>query len=202
MKALVTGFDPFGGDAINPSYQAVRMLPARLGTLNVVTAELPTSFKRALPKLRALIARERPDIVLCVGLAADRSAISIERVAVNLDHARLPDNDGAQPLDRPVVRGAPAAYFATLPVRKIVARLNQEKIPCELSMSAGTFVCNHLFYALMHLAAQRKQRFIAGFVHVPDLPHAGNPGTMPLAQMVSGLSLILDVVRKAKTALT
>ena len=171
MKALVTGFDPFGGDAINPSYQAVRMLPARIGTLMVVTAELPTSFKRALPTLRALIARERPDIVLCVGLAADRSAISIERVAVNLDHARLPDNDGAQPLDRPVVRGGPAAYFASLPVRKIVARLNQEKIPCELSMSAGTFVCNHVFYALMHLLAKKKNALRGG---MPGYKFIGN----------------------------
>lgn len=199
MKALVTSFDAFGGDRINASHAAVSRLPACVGGMTVVSAQLPTSFSRAAPKLRALIAREQPDIVLCVGLAADRSAISIERVAVNLDDARLPDNDGAQPLDRPVVRGGPAAYFAALPVRKIVTRLTREKIPCELSMSAGTFVCNHVFYVLMHLAAQRKQRFIAGFVHVPDLPRAGNPGAMPLEQMVRGLGLVLDVVRKAKT---
>jgi len=196
MKVLVTGFDAFGGDAVNASHEAVSRLPARIGGMAVTTTTLPTSFSRAIPMLRAAIARVAPDIVLCVGLAADRNAISIERIAVNLDDARLPDNDGAQPLDRPVVRGGPAAYFSTLPVRKIVTRLAAEKIPCELSMSAGTFVCNHVFYALMHLAAQRKQRFRAGFVHVPDLPRAGNPGAMPLEQMVRGLGLVLEVVRR------
>jgi len=196
MKALVTSFDAFGGNSSNASQVAVSRLPGRIGGMIVTTALLPTSFSRAIPVLRAAIARVVPDIVLCVGLAADRNAISIERIAVNLDDARLPDNDGAQPLDRPVVRGGPAAYFSTLPVRKIVTRLNTEKIPCELSMSAGTFVCNHVFYALMHLAAQRKQRFRAGFVHVPDLQRAGNPGAMPLEQMMRGLSLVLEVVRR------
>jgi pyroglutamyl-peptidase len=196
MKALVTAFDAFGGDSSNASHEAVSRLPARIGGMIVTTALLPTSFSRAIPVLRAAIAREAPEIVLCVGLAADRNAINIERVAVNLDDARLPDNDGAQPADRPVVRGGPAAYFSTLPVRKIVTRLTAEKIPCELSMSAGTFVCNHVFYALMHLAAQRKQRFRSGFVHVPDLPRTAKHGAMPLEQMVRGLSLVLEVVRR------
>ena len=192
MKALVTGFDAFGGDAINPSYDAVSQLPARLGTLEIVTAQLPTSFKRAVPKLRALIKREQLDIVLCVGLAADRPAISIERVAVNLDDARLPDNDGAMPKDKPVVRGGPAAYFSTLPVRRIAARLNAEKIPCELSLSAGAFVCNHVFYALMHLAAQSKRRqpLRAGFVHVPAL------SVLSLDHMVRALHVTLEVTRR------
>ena len=196
MKALVIAFDAFGGDRINASHEAVSRLPARISGMTVVTVQLPTSFSRAIPVLRAAIARETPDIVLCAGLAAERRVISVERVAVNLDDARLPDNDGAQPTDRPVARGGPAAYFSTLPVRKIVTRLTNEKIPCELSMSAGTFVCNHVFYGLMHLAAQRNQRFRAGFVHVPDLPHTGNRGAMPLEQMVRGLSLVLEVVQR------
>ncbi len=192
MKALVTGFDAFGGDAINPSCVAVQSLPARIGTLEVVTAVLPTSFRRATTTLRALMRREQPDIVLCVGLAADRAAISIERVAVNLDDARLPDNDGACPRDRPVVRGGPAAYFSSLPVRKIVTRLTAENIQCELSMSAGAFVCNHVFYALMHLAAQREQRLHAGFVHVPAL------SALSREQMVRALTLVLDSTRRMK----
>lgn len=195
MKALVTGFDAFGGGRINASQEAVSRLPSRVAGMTVVTARLPTSFSRAAPKLRAVIAREQPDIVLCVGLAADRAAISIERVAVNLDDARLPDNDHAQPMDRPVIRGGPAAYFSSLPVHAIVTRLKAEKIPCELSMSAGTFVCNHVFYALMHLAA-RKQRFRAGFVHVPELQRGGKSGAMVMGQMVRALSLILEVVRR------
>jgi pyroglutamyl-peptidase len=191
MKALVTGFDAFGGDATNPSYEAVRRLPARIGKLTVVTAQLPTSFKRVVPTLRELIKRERPDIILCVGLAADRHAISVERVAVNLDDARLPDNDGAQPIDKPVVRGGPAAYFSTLPVRKIVGRLDAEKIPCELSMSAGSFVCNHVFYALMHMVAKEHRRLRAGFVHVPAL--AMSRPSLMLEDLVRGLEYILRV---------
>jgi pyroglutamyl-peptidase len=151
-----------------------------------------------VPKLRAFIRRERPDIVLCVGLAADRSAISIERVAVNLDDARLPDNDGMRPVDKPAVRGGPAAYFSTLPVRKIVARLNSEGIPCELSMSAGTFVCNHVFYALMHSAAQPTPGhpiLRGGFVHVPALPCGRETASISLDQMVRGLGLILEVAQ-------
>jgi pyroglutamyl-peptidase len=172
MKALVTAFDAFGGDAINASHEAVSQLPARIGGMTIATTQLPTSFSRAIPLLRAAITREAPDFVLCVGLAADRTAINVERVAINLVNARLPDNDGAQPKDRPVVKGGPAAYFSTLPVRKIIKRLNAENIPCELSMSAGAFVCNYVFYALMHLAEQlpkRKRPLRAGFVHVPDV---------------------------------
>ena len=127
MKVLVTGFAPFGGDTINPSYEAVRRLPARLvsrgGMLDVVTAELPTSFARAPRKLQALIARVQPEIVLCVGLAAERAAICVERIAVNFCDARIADNDGAQPRDKPVVARAPAAYFSTLPVTAIVQAL-------------------------------------------------------------------------------
>src|SRR6187399_1122556 len=134
MKALVTGFDAFGGDTLNPSYEAVRRLPARIGALDIVTAELPTSFKRAMPTLRALIRRERPDIVLCVGLAAERNAISVERVAVNLQHARIADNDGERPVDKTVVAQGPAAYFSTLPVMQIVDALRRVGIPAEMSM--------------------------------------------------------------------
>ncbi len=191
MKAVVTGFDAFGGDASNPSYDAVSRLPARIGTMEIVTAQLPTSFKRAVPRLNALIKREQPDIVLCVGLAADRAGISIERVAVNLDDARVPDNDGAMPKDKPVVRGGPAAYFSTLPLRKIAARLHADKIPCELSLSAGTFVCNHVFYALMHQAALQQRPLRAGFVHVPAL------SVLPLVHMVRALHVTLEVTRRA-----
>ncbi len=148
----------------------MRRLPARIGTLDVVTAELPTSFQRATPALRALIRRERPDIVLCTGLAADRPTISVERIAVNLADARMADNDGVRLVNRPVIARAPAAYFSTLPVTRIVDALLREGIAAQASLSAGTFVCNHVFYALMHLAAQPGQHFRAGFMHVPALP--------------------------------
>ncbi|MEQ1773775.1 MAG: pyroglutamyl-peptidase I [Burkholderiales bacterium] len=202
MRALVTGFDPFGGDAINPSYEAVRRLPARIGTLDVATAELPTSFRAATPKLRALIKRERPDIVLCVGLAADRNVISVERIAVNLAHARVADNDGARPVEKPVIVRAPAAYFSTLPVHDIVAALMHKGLNAEMSLSAGTFVCNHVFYGLMHLIArrQRETRVLhAGFVHVPALPSTRAAREVRLHELVEALEIVLDVTRRCRT---
>ena len=198
MIALVTGFAPFGGDAINPSYEAVRRLPSRIGNLEVIAAELPTSFARAPRKLRALIARVQPDIVLCVGLAADRDALCVERVAVNLCHARIPDNDGAQPAEKPVIGRAPAAYFSTLPVAEIVNALCGAGLRAEMSMSAGTFVCNRVFYGLMHDAAKHKRGkhgLRAGFVHVPALA-AANSG-QALADLVLALEVVLRVTQRA-----
>lgn len=197
-KALVTGFDAFGGDAINPSYQAVRRLPSRIGRLEVVTAELPTAFARAARRLRALIARERPAVVLCVGLAAERHALSVERVAVNLCHARIADNDGRRPLDKPVIAHAPAAYFSTLPVADAVTALARAGLRAEASMSAGTFVCNHVFYSLMHEAAQQKgaRRILrAGFVHVPALP--SSQSQRALADLTRALEIVLRVAQRA-----
>lgn len=194
MKVLVTGFAPFSDDTINPSYEAVRRLPARIvsggGALDVVTAELPTSFARAPRKLRALIARVQPEIVLCVGLAAERAAICVERIAVNLCDARIADNDGAQPRDKPVVARAPAAYFSTLPVTAIVQALVEGGLRAEQSLSAGAFVCNHVFFGLMHATAKRP-RMRAGFVHVPTLPLERTAREAQLAALVRALTIVL-----------
>jgi pyroglutamyl-peptidase len=194
MKVLVTGFDPFGGETVNASLEAVRRLPARIGTLEIETAELPTSYGRSLLALEAAIARARPEIVLCVGQAGERAALCIERVAVNVQNARIPDNDGAQPEGAPVVAGGPAAYLSTLPVRAAVAALHAEALPAELSMSAGTFVCNHVFYGLMHIAAARRHAFRGGFLHVPCLPHQakGNTPSMPPERIARGIALVLE----------
>ncbi len=195
MKSLVTGFAPFGGDAINPSYEAVRRLPARVGNVDVVTAELPTSFARAPRVLRGLIVREQPDIVLCVGLAADRMAISVERVAVNLCDARIADNDGSRPRNKSVIARAPAAYFSTLPVVEAVAGLTRVGIRAELSLSAGAFVCNHVFYGLMHAAAKNRRIRSAGFVHVPGLPAANADAA--LGELVRALQIVLRVTQRS-----
>jgi len=194
MRVLVTGFEPFGGDRTNASLEAVRRLPARSGALEIAIAELPTSFIRSLPALETAIARAQPEIVLCVGQAGDRAALSVERVAVNIQDARIPDNDGAQPADAPVVPGGPAAYLATLPVRAAVAALRAAELPAQLSMSAGTFVCNHVFYGLMHLAATRRHRYRGGFLHVPPLPQqaAGAAPSLALEDIVRGIELVLD----------
>jgi pyroglutamyl-peptidase len=194
MRVLVTGFDPFGGESINASLEAVRRLPERIGALEIVTAALPTSYSRSLPALEAAIARARPQIVLCVGQAGDRSALCVERVAVNIQDARIPDNDGEQPVDTPVVAGGPAAYLATLPVRAAVAALRAEELPAELSMSAGTFVCNHVFYGLMHIAAKRRHPFRGGFLHVPSLPQQaqGSAPSMTAEDIAHGIGMVLE----------
>lgn len=195
MKALVTGFDPFGGARINASLEAVKRLPARIGAVDIVTAELPTSYARSIPALKAAIMHAKPRIVLCVGEAGDRPLLSVERVAVNLRDARIPDNDGSAPVDTPVVRGGPAAYFSTLPVRAMVAALRAADLPAELSMSAGAFVCNHVFYGLMHVAATAKRNFRGGFLHVPCLTQRGgiDAGPMALDDIVRGIVICLEV---------
>ena len=197
MKALVTGFEPFGGESVNASLEAVRRLPAKIGAIEIVTTALPTSYARSLPALEQAIAREKPQIVLCVGQAGERAALCVERVAVNVQDAEIADNDGARPVDHPVVAGGPAAYLATLPVRAAVAGLRAEELPAQLSMSAGTFVCNHVFYGLMHLAATGKQHFRAGFLHVPRLPQqAPGPGvsSMALDDITRGIVVVLQSV--------
>jgi pyroglutamyl-peptidase len=194
VRALVTGFDPFGGEATNASREAVRRLPARLGEIEISTQVLPTSYARSVPELEAAIQRARPTIVLCVGQAGDRTALNVERVAINVQDAALPDNDGAQPVDMPIApRGAPAR-FSTLPVTKAVAALCAAGLPAEVSNSAGTFVCNHVFYNLMQIAARQRHRFRAGFLHVPRLARAGEPGAaMAVEDIVRGIEVILRV---------
>lgn len=193
MKALVTGFEPFGGDTVNASLEAVRRLPPRIARLEVSAKELPTSYARATTALEAAIAEVMPQIVLCVGQAGDRAALCVERVAVNVQDARIPDNDGAQPANTLVVAGGPAAYLATLPVRAAVAALHAAELPAEISMSAGTFVCNHVFYGLMHYAALRGQPFRAGFLHVPRLPQqSGSVSAMALDDIVRGIAIVLE----------
>jgi pyroglutamyl-peptidase len=197
MKALVTGFEPFGGDRVNPSFEALARLPRRLGALDLATAALSVTYGGALPALRRAIAAEAPDIVLCAGLAGGRAELSLERVAINIDDARIPDNDGSQPIDRPVVAGGPTAYFATLPIKAAAAALRAAGLPVAVSNSAGTFLCNHVFYGLMHAAVLAGNRFRGGFLHVPYLPSQAAllPGapSMALEQIVEGIEIILEV---------
>jgi pyroglutamyl-peptidase len=200
IRALVTGFDPFGGEATNASHEAVRRLPSRLGDITISTQLLPTSYARSVPALEAAILRARPQIVLCVGQAGDRAALNIERVAINLQDAAVPDNDGAQPVDLPIAPRGTLARFSTLPVRKAVAALRAAGLPAELSNSAGTFVCNHVFYNLMRLATRRRHRFRAGFLHVPRLarPDERAAGaTMAVENIVQGVEIVLRVSSEA-----
>ncbi len=195
---LLTGFDPFGADSINPSWMAVKALHGRqvMGHA-VVAAQLPTVFDASLQALRGLLKQHKPALVICVGQAGGRSALSLERVAININDARIADNAAAQPIDTPVVAGAPAAYFSTLPIKAMLAAWQREGVAAEVSQTAGTFVCNHVFYGLMHaLATQRGFKQVrGGFIHVPWLPEQGSP-SMALDDIVRGLKLAV------RTALT
>lgn len=190
---LVTGFDPFGGDAVNPSWMAVQALHGReVAGHRVVGVQLPTVFGRSLQVLHEALAHHRPVLVLGTGQAGGRGAISLERVAINVNDARIADNARAQPVDTPVVSGGPDAYFTSLPVKAMLAALLQEGINAEVSQTAGTFVCNHVFYGLMHALATRAElrQVRGGFVHVPWLPQQGQP-SMGLDEIVRGLRLAI-----------
>lgn len=188
-KVLLTGFEPFGGDALNPSWLAAQALRGRrIAGHRVVAAQLPTVFGASLERLDALLHRHRPALVVCLGLAAGRAALSLERVAINVQDARMPDNAGAEPVDAPVVPGGPAAYFSTLPIKAMRAAVQAAGVPAEVSQTAGTFVCNHVFYGLMHRLATEPALAGArgGFVHVPLLPEQGTP-SLALEDQVKGL---------------
>lgn len=197
MKALVTGFEPFGGERVNPSMEAVRRLPPRLGELDIATRILPTVFGLAAARLEAALDEIAADLVLCVGEAGGRAELSLERVAVNIEDARIADNDGNRPIDRPVVAGGPAAYFATLPLKPALAALMQQGLPAAVSQSAGTFVCNSVFYSLMHRAAAQPACLRAGLLHVPYLPEqaAAHPGapSMALGDIRRAVEIVLRV---------
>ena len=197
MKVLVTGFTPFGGEQINPSWEAVKRLPEHIGEMTITKREIPTEFDAACAALRAAMDELRPDAVLSVGQYGGANGIRVERVAVNLRDARIADNAGAKPVDEPVVPGAPDAYFATLPTRRIVEKLRGEDIPAQLSYSAGTFVCNNLLFCALHESARKFPAARCGFVHVPYLPEQAKDGSAPsmsLALMVRALTAALETI--------
>lgn len=193
---LVTGFEPFDGDALNPSWEVARALDGqRLGGAAVVARRLPCVFATALTALSRALDETRPRLVIALGLAGSRSAVSIERVAINLIDARIADNAGAQPVDQPVLAGGPAAHFSSLPVKALLARLQAAGLAAELSFTAGSFVCNQVFYGLMQ-ALQQRPGVRGGFIHLPPLPEhaARHPAgrAMPLAQQVQALRLMIE----------
>ena len=194
-RVLVTGFDAFGGELLNPSWLAVKALHGRqFAGHRIVAKQLPTVFDTSLVLLGALLKQHEPALVICVGQAGGRSAISLERVAININDARIADNAGAQPVDTPVVPDQPAAYFSTLPIKAMRQALLAESIAAEVSQTAGTFVCNHVFYGLMHqLAAEHGlKKTKGGFIHVPWLPEQGEP-SMPLDEITRGIKLAVRV---------
>ncbi|UTH74387.1 pyroglutamyl-peptidase I [Chromobacterium sp. IIBBL 290-4] len=190
---LLTGFEPFGGETVNPSWEAVRQLDGAViaGAL-VCARQLPCVFGQALSELDRHLEELRPQLAIAVGQAGGRPDITVERVAINVDDARMPDNAGLQPIDQAVAAQGPAAYFATLPIKAIVAGLRENGIPASVSQTAGTFVCNHVMYGLLH---RRQPR--AGFIHIPFLPeqaarHPGSP-SMKLEDCVAAIRLAVEI---------
>ena len=195
-RVLLTGFEPFAGASLNPSEQIVNALKARqIEGVELHTAVLPVVFTESSELLRHLIKLHKPDVVICLGQAEGRREISFERVAINLDDARLADNAGRVVLDQPVVAGGPTAHLTTLPVKEMVAAVRAEGIAAGLSTTAGTFVCNHIFYAMQNELAETS--VVSGFIHVPLMPEqAGEFGglpTMPLDQQVRAIEVVIRV---------
>lgn len=193
-KILITGFAPFGGQTVNPAYEAVRGLPDRLSDVEIVKAEIPVVFREEMQVVDALIDREKPDGVILVGQAGGRAAISMERVAINVMDSLSPDNAGYRPVDEPVLADGPAAYFSTLPIRRMEQAVRAKGIPCRISNTAGTYVCNDVMYRVLHRFAMSGCRVPAGFIHVPYLPEqaAAMPQEVP--------SMPLDTIREALVA--
>lgn len=187
-KLLITGFDPFDGAPVNPSREAVMALPHRIGDWDLTKLEVPTVFGLAAERVLEAAAELRPDAIICVGQAGGRKAITPEVVGINLRDASIPDNHGHQPQNTPVAEGGPAAYFATLPVREMVAAIKDRGIPAALSYSAGAFVCNDLLYSLLH--RYHGTEIKVGFIHIPYLPEQAGEGTpsLPLSTVVESLT--------------
>lgn len=195
QKVLITGFEPFGGERLNPSWEVVKHLnDMELVGTRIVARQLPCVFGAALEALNAAIDEVQPLMVLAVGQAGGRTDITIERVAINVDDARIPDNQGQQPVDEPIVAGGPAAYFSTLPIKAMVSSMREAGIPASVSQTAGTYVCNHVMYGLLHrLSGQREVK--GGFIHIPYLPEqaAAHPGAPSMAASTVLFALELAV---------
>ena len=170
MKLLLTGFEPFGQESVNPSWEAVKAIPDMVEGLEVVKVRLPVTFKGAAVMLEQAVDEFRPDVVLCVGQGSGRAEVNIERVAINMADSKKPDNDGYQPEEMPVRAEAPDAYFSNLPVKRLVEALHEAGVPAVVSNSAGAYVCNSVFYTALHLVHNKYPDMRAGFVHIPYLP--------------------------------
>ncbi|MGG0289646.1 pyroglutamyl-peptidase I [Bacillus pacificus] len=195
---LLTGFDPFGGESINPAWEVAKSLHEKtVGEYKIISKQVPTVFQKSIQVLKEYIEELNPEMIICIGQAGGRPDITIERVAINVDDARIADNEGNQPVDVPVVEEGPAAYWSTLPMKAIVKRLQEEGIPASVSQTAGTFVCNHLFYGLMHELEKYDKKIKGGFIHIPFLPEQASnyPGqpSMSLSTIRKGIELAVEV---------
>ena len=195
MKVLITGFDPFGGENINPALEAVKKLPDTISGAEIIKLEIPTVFRKSLETIEENIIKHNPDIVISIGQAGGRFGITPERVAINVDDARIPDNESKQPIDIPIFEDGENAYFTTLPIKSMIEEMKKGNIPCSVSNTAGTFVCNHVMYGILYMAAKKYPNIKGGFIHVPYIPSQvldkPNMPSMSIDDIVKGLELCI-----------
>lgn len=196
---LMTAFEPFGGESINPSWEAVRSFDGKqIAGARIVVRQLPVVFATCGEVLTQALEEIQPDRVLCVGQAGGRSEISVERVAINVDDARIPDNHQQQPIDQPIVADGPAAYFSTLPIKAMVAALRDVGVPASVSQTAGTYTCNHVMYCLLHWLKTTNSPARGGFIHIPYMPEqaVNHPGvaSMSTSSVIQALETSLHVI--------
>lgn len=204
MKLLLTAFDPFGGETINPALEAVNLIPDQIDDTTIIKLEIPTVFDKSATILNNALKTHQPDVVLCVGQAGGRPAITPERVAINMDDAGIPDNEGNQPIDRTIRTDGAPAYFSNLPIKAMAARIREGGIPAKISNSAGTFVCNHLMYCLLYTLDKHYPHVKGGFVHVPYIPSQVKDRPVPsmeLTEIARGLELAIRAISENTTDL-
>ena len=199
MKLLLTAFDPFGGERVNPALEAIRLVPDEVAGWEIAKLEVPTVFGASVDTVAQAIRREKPDAVLCIGQAGGRCDLTPERVAINISDARIADNAGKQPIDEPIAKDGPAAYFATLPVKAMAAAIREAGLPASVSNTAGTFVCNHLMYGVLHLLAREYPGVRGGFMHVPFAPEqvTNRPApSMSLRDIARGIEAAIGAIAR------
>ncbi len=200
MKILVTGFDPFGGEPINPAIESVKKLPDNIAGAKIIKLEIPTVRKKSLEKIEKAINEHNPDVILSIGQAGGRFDISIERVGINLDDFRIPDNEGNQIIDEPIFPDGENSYFVKLPVKAMVQNVQKNNIPASVSYTAGTFVCNHVLYGVLYLIEKKYEGKKSGFIHIPFLPQQvvdkRNMPSMELNTIVKGLTAAIEAIVK------
>lgn len=190
MKILVSGFDPFGGEKINPAIESVKLLPDTIKGNEIIKIEIPTVIGKSVDKLKEKIAEVKPDVVISVGQAGGREDITVERVAINVDDCRIKDNEGNQPIDEKIAEDGPDAYLLTLPIKAMVENIKSANIPASVSNTAGTFICNHVAYGMAHLRATEYPKMRTGFIHIPFLPEQ-------VLDKAHTASMNLDTIAKA-----
>ena len=201
MKVLVTGFDPFGGDKVNPAYEAVKLIPEEVAGAKIIKLEIPTVFAESGSVLKEAMKKEQPDIVICVGQAGGRAAVSLERVAINLAEARIPDNKGNQPIGVKLEEDGETAYFTSLPIKAMMKNIQEHGLPAYISYTAGTFVCNDIMYRLLYAIEREFPNAKGGFIHVPFEPtqvidRPVGTASMPIQTIADSLTYAIEAAVK------